>query len=185
MRRPLQLARDLLAQAASAPEEEARNAAVKAAKIIAKYGFVIEEPVASPEPVDYGPAWAVYFHHADPAGGAGLFPHVVFCHAVRWMVRDLDNIAKNRKKLSDAKLLRLLDFAIARQLPLPIDASHPAWHRMKALHVQRKARKRQMVLPHVPDLTNGIADAGQMLRTAAERAASRVTIKDVMDLFKA
>lgn len=166
---PLVRATQLLATAVTASEEEARTAAVLAAKLIAKHGFVLSAKPA--DAVVYPAAWEALFRLADPSHGSSA----VFCHTVAWAPTDLTKIAIEEKRLGDAKLLRLLAFVRARGVVLPFGPSHPAWHRLKQLHAEQMLKQRQMPLPYVRIPT---------MRQVAEGLASQVSVKDVFDFFK-
>ena len=183
MASPLERVRALLTLAAHAPrdpngvispaaENEARNAAVEAARLIQRYGFSVVEAGAAapvvPLPVASIPLpWLTLFRAADPLQAR---PEAL-CDLLRWTPADLLAVGRDRKPLSAAKLRRLRDFCARQGLALPLDTEHPALPRLLALGPAKV-------------VTRAVAAPASSIEDVVRRAASEVTLSHVVDFLK-
>lgn len=162
---PLEQIRALLALAADGDgtSEESRNAAVRAAQLMKKHGYIASPPVPetappvgaaspprasapSPPPSPQAPAspyhtgWLHLFARCHPYGQAS--PEGFLTRA-EWLSADLKKVAIDRRVIADEKIKRLSDLCTYLMLPLPIDDKHPVFKRLVQLHRQHARRERE------------------------------------------
>lgn len=130
--------------------EQARTAAVKAARLMKEHGFVAalagtlpntESQVAARK---YPPSWTVLFQAANSVvkGDPNSMDPGAFLRAVNWSRDDLDRVVLRNRNIHDEKIRKLHDLCIFHQLPFPLspESDHPMVRRLRQL-IQEHRRK--------------------------------------------